>query len=94
MSEHLTPLTVAERLFGGIEQVSVVAGRDPKAGYHWRHANSTRLPGDLPSPTVMRALLAHARANGIPLTAEHLLYGAPAEEVDAMIARINREDAA
>lgn len=94
MSEHLTPLSVAERLFGGIEQVSIIAGRDPKAGYHWRHARSTRLPGDLPSAGVMRDLLDHARANGIPLTADHLVYGAPSDEVDAMLASIRGEDAA
>ena len=85
MSDHLAPLTVAAKLLGGIERVALAAGRDPKAAYHWRHPNSSRAPGDLPSPTVMRAVLAYAKARDIPLTADHMLYGAPAAEIEALL---------
>lgn len=85
MSEHLTPLTVAEILLGGIEEVGRLSGRDGKAAYHWRNQNSARDAGDMPSTRVMRSLLAHAAAKGIPLRAEHLIWGAPAAEVEEIL---------
>ncbi|MEC9434643.1 MAG: hypothetical protein VYD87_17190 [Pseudomonadota bacterium] len=33
----------------------------------------------------MRALLNHARANGIPLTAEHLIFGCTRAELDQLL---------
>lgn len=85
MRNHLPPITIAERLLGGIEEVGRVAGLDPKAAYHWRHPNSRRDAGDMPSVRIMRNLLAHARARGIPLTADHLIWGASAAEIDALL---------
>lgn len=41
--------------------------------------------GDMPSARVMRSLLAHAAAKGIPLKPEHLIWGAPAAEVEALL---------
>lgn len=92
MSEYFDPLTVAERLLGGIEAVSRIAGRSEKVGYQWRHANGKRAPGDLPGPGVMRSLLAHATANGIPLKPEHLIWGAPAAEIEALLADMPQAD--
>lgn len=98
MSKHLSPVTVAEVMLGGIENVARIAGRDDKAAYHWRHANSIRAAGDIPSAEIIRRLLNHAGAHGIPLRAEHLIWGAPAAEVDALLrqmaARRLPEDAA
>ncbi len=85
MTEHLAPLTVAETLLGGIEEVSRISGRGDKAAYHWRHRNTARDDGDMPSARVMRSLLAHAAAHGIPLKPEHLIWGAPAAEVEGIL---------
>lgn len=88
MSEHLPPIAIAERLLGGIESVGQIAGKDRKAAYHWRHPSSARDAGDMPSARVMRSLLVYAQARGIPLTADHLIWGAPAAEIDAILTHI------
>jgi len=84
MSAHLTPLEVLDRLFGGLEEVSRIAGYHPKNAYKWRHPSKTRAAGDLPSASLMRALLVEARARGIPLEHRHLIDGADAAEIDAL----------
>ncbi len=85
MTQHLAPLSIAETLFGGPEGVSRIVGVTDKAVYHWRHKNTAREAGDMPSARVMRSLLAHAAAKGIPLKPEHLIWGAPAAEVEALL---------
>jgi hypothetical protein len=42
----------------------------------------------------MRLLLAHAAARGIPLTAEHLIWGAPAAQIEALLAASSERVAA
>lgn len=85
MSNNLTPMQVIERLIGPPERLSPVCGTKPKAPYQWRRASKNRDAGDLPSPRHMRALLAHAAARGIPLTADHLIWGASAAEIEALV---------
>lgn len=85
MTDHLSPLTVAELLLGGVETVARIGGRDEKAAYHWRNANSMRDAGDIPSTRIMRSLLAHAGAHDIPLKPEYLIWGAPAAEIEALL---------
>ncbi|MGS4947406.1 hypothetical protein ACVDG3_18160 [Meridianimarinicoccus sp. RP-17] len=85
MSSHLTPFEVTIRLFGSSEEVSSIAGLHRKSGYAWHAASKWRDAGDLPSTRVMRALLAEARARGIPLEHRHLIEGAPAAEIDALL---------
>jgi hypothetical protein len=41
----------------------------------------------------MRKLLAHARAHGIPLTPEHLIFGASEKELALLVAFAARRDA-
>lgn len=86
MSKHLTPLEVCEALFGHIESVSVAAGLEGKAAYAWRHASKWRDAGDIGASRYQRRLLAHAAARGIPLTADHLIWGAPASQIEALLA--------
>lgn len=81
----LNPMQVLERLIGKPDAISVAAGLQPKAAYNWRHANGDRRAGDIPSAAHMRALLDWARANGVPLTPAHLIYGAGAAEIDALV---------
>jgi len=83
MSNNLTPLAICERLIGPPEVLGGVAGLGPKAAYGWRRPSKNRDAGDL-SPRIMRALLAHAAARGIPLRADHLIWGAPAAEIEAL----------
>lgn len=87
MSSHLTPIQVCEALFGSIEDVGRILGRHPKTAYLYRHASGLRDAGDLPSARHMRTLLARAAAQGIPLTADHLIWGASAEDVAALVAQ-------
>lgn len=76
-----------DRLVGPPEIQAQIAGQNPKAPFLWRRPSKWRDAGDLPSARYMRAFLAHAAATGRPLTAEHLVWGAPAEEIDALLAR-------
>lgn len=85
MSSNLTPLEVCERLIGTVEDVARAAGLGAKAGYGWRRASEWREAGDVPSARVMRQLLSHARLHGIPLTPEHLIFGASEAELAALM---------
>ena len=85
IEDHLPPLEVAEKLLGGLTAVSRIAGRSEKVGYQWRHRNFTRQPGDLPSADVMRKLLSYSERHAIPLKPEHLIWGAPAAEIEALL---------
>lgn len=86
MSDHQSPTDVVLRLFGGIEATAAAAGLKPKSPHVWRRAAKGRPAGDIPSAATMRKLLTHAAAHGIPLTAEHLIWGASAEELAALAA--------
>lgn len=83
MSRHLTPIEVCEHLIAPMAELGPIVGLGPKAGYVWRRGSQWRDPGDMP-PRVNRALLAHAAAKGIPLKPEHLIWGAPASEIEAL----------
>ena len=79
-------MQVCEALIGKPEQVARAAGLRAKAAYHWRHANSNRRAGDLPSAWVMRHLLAYSEARQLGLVADHLIWGAPEAEVARILA--------
>jgi hypothetical protein len=79
-------MEVCEALIGRPEVLGQIAGLGPKAAYGWRHGSAWRDAGDLHSARTMRLLLAHARDRGIPLTAEHLIWGAEAAEIEALLA--------
>jgi hypothetical protein len=87
MRNKLTPMEVCEALIGNPEVVGQLAGFGPKAGYSWRYASAWRDAGDVGSARTMRRLLEGARARGIPLTAEHLIWGADATEIEALLAQ-------
>jgi hypothetical protein len=77
-------MDVCQRLIGPPERLAAVVGTGAKAPYQWRRASDNRDAGDLPSARHMRALLAFAAAQGIPLTADHLIWGADAAEIEAL----------
>ena len=85
MTYNLTPMQVCERLIGKPEAIGLAAGLGEKAAYHWRNSRKGRAAGDLPAASVMRALLVHAAARGIPLTADHLIWGASEDELAALV---------
>lgn len=93
MSNNLTPFQVVERLIGPPEAVGPIAGMNEKTSYGWRKSSANRDAGDIPSARTMRSLLAHAAAKGIPLKAEHLIWGAPAAEVEALLHTMHEADA-
>ncbi|MBR9765459.1 MAG: hypothetical protein GYB53_18545 [Rhodobacteraceae bacterium] len=86
MSNHLTPVAVAERIIGPIEKIALICGYSDKTGYGWRHSTSRRREGDFPSMGVVRSILAHASAHDLPLRPEWLIWGADAALVEAAIA--------
>jgi hypothetical protein len=86
MKEHLTPLEVCERLLGAPETIAAICRLHEKSVYPWRRPSTGRDAGDVPSSKHMRLILSYAAARGIPLTADHLIWGAPASEIDALIA--------
>lgn len=86
MIDHLTPVEVCERLIGPLPVLERIVGYKPKAGYGWLRSSKERAAGDFPSVRLMRLLLHHARQHGIPLTAEHLIFGAPASDIEALLA--------
>lgn len=88
MSHNLTPMQVCERLIGNPETIGRAVGYQGKAAFHWRHERQGRAAGDLPSATVMRRLLAHAAAHQIPLTADHLIWGASEAEIETLLAQM------
>lgn len=72
---------------GSAEAVECICGLRPKSFFVWRRPSLHRDAGDIPSARHMRQLLAHAEARDIPLTAEHLIRGCSADELEALIAR-------
>lgn len=81
----LLAVSKVERLIGRPERVSAVTGQSDKAAYLWRHGSSSRDAGDIPSTRLMSVLLKHAAANGIPLTAEHLIWVASEADILALL---------
>lgn len=86
METKLTPMQVAERLIGPPDTLGPIAGVTGKRPYAWRRASNYRDAGDFPSPRIMRALYDFSCANDLGLTLTHLVYGADAAEVDAILA--------
>lgn len=86
MSNHLTPLEVCEALIGPLPQIEKICGKRPKAGYGWRRPSTIRPAGEIPHDAYKRALLAHSAAKGLGLTETHLIWGAPAAEIEGILA--------
>lgn len=86
MSKHLAPSAVVERIIGRPEVIGAAIGIDKKSAYHWRKGAKGRDAGDITSPRHMRRLLAHAAARGLPLTSDHLIWGASEDEIEKLLA--------
>lgn len=82
-----------ERLIGPPEVLGPAIGYGLKAAYHWRREREGRRPGDMPSAEVMRLLLAHSTAQGLGLTADHLIWGAEEAEIAEILAARQTEPA-
>lgn len=85
MSKHQTPVEVCEALIGKPDQLARICGINPKAPYGWRLPSKGRPAGDIPFAAHMRALLTFAAQNRIPLTADHLIWGAAEAEIAAIL---------
>jgi hypothetical protein len=88
MSEHLTPAEVVEHMIGRPEVIGAAIGVNSKTAYNWRRPAHSRDAGDIPSPRHMRSLLAYAAARRIPLTSDHLIWGAKRAEVEALLSQM------
>lgn len=86
MVNIMTPADVVFRLIGPPEVVGQILGQHKKAPYKWRHPSPRRRAGDITNAEWMRRLLDHARAHDIPLTPQHLIYGAETDEIEALVA--------
>lgn len=87
MSRHLTPLEVVERLIAPAKHLGGRLGYHAKSAYHWRAGSRWRDPGDMPPAANRRALLV-AELVGAPLVPRHLIWGASAEEIEALEAAL------
>jgi len=86
MSYHLTPLEVCQRLIGAPDKIAKICGLQEKATYPWRRKSEWQDAGDIRATKYQRALLTYAKANAIPLTPEHLIFGADSAEIDQLVA--------
>jgi len=77
-------LEVAECLIAPIGDLGAIVGYQEKSAYHWRRKSSYRDAGDMP-PRINRRLLAHAAKAKRPLTPEHLIWGAPYGDIEALL---------
>lgn len=73
-----------------MDRIAAITGDHPKSPFAWRHASKFRRAGDLPSADKMRSLLLFARDRNLPLTAEDLIFGADAAELEARLAAAAR----
>lgn len=85
MGNHLSPIEVCERLIGPPNVLGPICGLDRTATYLWRRASTGRDAGEIPSTSHMRALLAYSTARGLGLIGDHLIWGADAAEIDAIL---------
>lgn len=67
---------VAKRLTGGAASLARIVGRDRTSVSRW--------DGDIPTTEMIRRLLCHARAHGLPLLERHLIWGAAEDELAAI----------
>ena len=86
MSSHLPPFVVVLELIGRPEEIGPICGLHRKTPYAWRFGSSAHDPDDVPSARYMRALLRHSDAHGLGLRPEHLIFGAEAAEIEAILA--------
>jgi hypothetical protein len=82
MTKHLTPLEVCIYMIGPEPELGRICELNPTSPYSWRTARRWRDGGDLPSSRIQRRLLAHAKAKGIPLNPEWLIWGASSAQVE------------
>lgn len=83
---HLAPVEVCLRLIGPLPVLEGIVGYGPKAGYTWLSNTKNRDAGDFPTARLMRRLLDHSDAHALGLTAEMLIRGADAAEIEAILA--------
>lgn len=79
-------------MFGKPEVLAEIVGSHEKAPFKWKNGSVWRDPGDLPSTRHQRKLLTWARKHAVPLTAEHLVFGASEAEVAALLAQAGPEN--
>lgn len=84
-ANHLTPFEIVERLIGPPEAVGRAIGFADKTTYGWRRPSAARDAGDIPSARTMRSLLAYSDQHQRGLKPEHLIWGAPAAEIEALL---------
>lgn len=84
MSSHLTPIDVVECLVAPIPELASIVGNQEKTPYGWRRPSKNRAAGDIPHHP-MRRLLAYAAKHQIPLTADHLIWGAGWVEIAELV---------
>lgn len=88
MTCNMTPVEVVERMIGPPGAIAAAIGMQSNAAYAWRKPGKWRDAGDIPSTRVMRLLLSYAAARRIPLTSDHLIWGAKRAEVEALLSQM------
>lgn len=86
MENHLTPFLVLLHLIGRPEKIGQICGIHEKSPYIWRRGSKWNDADDIPSARHMRSLLRYSEIHGLGLKIEHLIFGADADEIDAILA--------
>lgn len=81
--KHLSPAEIVINAFRGVNATARALGRKPSAISKWKKSRDDRgCGGDVPART-HRLILERARADGLDVTAEDLIYGRDVELVEA-----------
>ncbi len=89
MAQVLTPLECVVYLIAPLKDLHKIVDQHQKSVYNWRNASGWRRAGQIPPPAQAK-LLCHAEAVGLPLTARHLILGAPRDEIAALCRELGR----
>lgn len=92
MSMHLTPIEVVAALVAPPKRLGTLLGLSQKIAYNWVRGSAHRDAGDMP-PRINRKLLAYAKRHHIPLTADHLIFGACRADLDDLVQQMKRDAA-
>lgn len=75
---HITPAETVITLFGGVRPLARLLGRNPSSVVRWRKPKTEGGTGGVVPSSMQGKVLALAKAQGLPLRAEDLIYAGDA----------------
>ena len=77
----VTPLDAVHELIGPADLIAEICEIDRTTVISWQRGGKYRNAGDIPSARHMRRLVEYSRKRNLGLTYEHVVSGAPSEEI-------------